>query len=290
MNLIPCPECGKQISVNATKCVHCGFPIPLKSCPECGAQYNSALSVCPQCGYDEVAAKAQAELLAQQQAEQARIAAEQHAIRVAQAKKVGKIIGIVLAAIATIAILALTAVYLVKKHAESSVEEIGNLVVAGDFESASEKAAELKNAWWCPDDVQTDCNRNLNKMRTFEEQIVIADSLFEIGEYEEAKQKYDACMHITSNRKAIRQKIKLATDYAELASQITRHIWNESFVHAKSTAEQLIEKHPIDRNRKRLEDVVIAEEHFVEKERIREAERLAEDELLHRSQILNFDL
>ena len=274
MNLIPCPECGKQISVNATKCVHCGFPIPLKSCPECGAQYNSALSVCPQCGYDEVAAKAQAELLAQQQA---RIAAEQHAIRVAQAKKVGKIIGIVLAAIATIAILALTAVYLVKKHAESSVEEIGNLVVAGDFESASEKAAELKNAWWCPDDVQTDCNRNLNKMRTFEEQIVIADSLFEIGIYEAAILKYDACMHITSNRKAIRQKIKLATDCVELVCQINRHIGNKSFVRARSTAEQLIEKHPIDRNRKRLENVDIAEEHFVEKERIREAERLAED-------------
>ena len=30
-NLVPCHDCGQQISMNATKCPHCGGPVTAKS-------------------------------------------------------------------------------------------------------------------------------------------------------------------------------------------------------------------------------------------------------------------
>ena len=53
MALIPCPECGRQISDKAPTCPRCGCPansfVPAK-CAECGHQLKDAAETCPQCG------------------------------------------------------------------------------------------------------------------------------------------------------------------------------------------------------------------------------------------------
>lgn len=58
MALIQCPECGKEISDKAKKCVHCGkifvvedvADIKIK-CNECGVILSETDEVCPNCGY-----------------------------------------------------------------------------------------------------------------------------------------------------------------------------------------------------------------------------------------------
>lgn len=66
MALFNCPECGKQISVNAKNCIHCGFPIPQQRCTQCGHEYNAYLEACPQCGFNpKKAAEKEAEAEAQ---------------------------------------------------------------------------------------------------------------------------------------------------------------------------------------------------------------------------------
>ena len=51
MALIKCSECGKEISDQATVCVHCGCPIEKKKyCPECGKPMAASLKACPECG------------------------------------------------------------------------------------------------------------------------------------------------------------------------------------------------------------------------------------------------
>ncbi len=54
MALINCPNCGKQISEKATKCIHCDFELNKKSediiCPDCGANISKDVKVCPNCG------------------------------------------------------------------------------------------------------------------------------------------------------------------------------------------------------------------------------------------------
>lgn len=82
MALINCPECGKQISVNAKKCIHCGFPIPRQTCSQCGNEYNALLDECPTCGYNPVKAAKEAERARKEQeekvAEQKRLREEKH--------------------------------------------------------------------------------------------------------------------------------------------------------------------------------------------------------------------
>ncbi len=58
MALIPCPNCGKEISDRAEKCPACGHiliePIveekPVIKCPECGVELEEGVTVCPNCG------------------------------------------------------------------------------------------------------------------------------------------------------------------------------------------------------------------------------------------------
>lgn len=54
-HLIKCPECGKEISSKAKKCVHCGKVFveditPKIFCSECGKQVDVMAKECPYCG------------------------------------------------------------------------------------------------------------------------------------------------------------------------------------------------------------------------------------------------
>lgn len=54
MAMIPCPNCGEQISEKAKKCVHCGYEFPEQKtvliCPECGLEIEDNMTTCPKCG------------------------------------------------------------------------------------------------------------------------------------------------------------------------------------------------------------------------------------------------
>ena len=54
MALINCPNCGKEISDKAQKCVYCDYILTPESkitCPECGNEIDQDATVCPRCGY-----------------------------------------------------------------------------------------------------------------------------------------------------------------------------------------------------------------------------------------------
>jgi predicted RNA-binding Zn-ribbon protein involved in translation (DUF1610 family) len=54
MVLIKCPECTKDVSNNADKCIHCGYPLAERNKPK------DSVGKCPKCGsyntYDAVEA------------------------------------------------------------------------------------------------------------------------------------------------------------------------------------------------------------------------------------------
>lgn len=51
MSLIKCEECGKQISENSTKCVHCGVDVVKKyECEECKKKTEGKDGICEFCG------------------------------------------------------------------------------------------------------------------------------------------------------------------------------------------------------------------------------------------------
>lgn len=54
MSMIVCPNCGKEISDKASKCVHCGVTIKnneeINKCVECGAELDAEATECPNCG------------------------------------------------------------------------------------------------------------------------------------------------------------------------------------------------------------------------------------------------
>ena len=53
MAMIICPNCGKQVSDKAKKCVHCGMVLiqeEKKKCAECGAELEEGATECPNCG------------------------------------------------------------------------------------------------------------------------------------------------------------------------------------------------------------------------------------------------
>lgn len=53
MSLINCPECGKEISDQATSCPNCGTPIKkgeTKFCQHCGETIDKDCVICPKCG------------------------------------------------------------------------------------------------------------------------------------------------------------------------------------------------------------------------------------------------
>lgn len=53
MALIHCPECGKEISDKAEKCIHCGHVMkeqPKIICEDCGNEIPEDATVCPTCG------------------------------------------------------------------------------------------------------------------------------------------------------------------------------------------------------------------------------------------------
>ena len=53
MAMIKCPDCGKQISDKAEKCIYCGNVLkkPTKMCcSECGTELEEGLEICPVCG------------------------------------------------------------------------------------------------------------------------------------------------------------------------------------------------------------------------------------------------
>ena len=55
MAMIPCPDCGQEISDKAKKCIHCGKILieevkPLKYCAECGKEIEFDATDCPFCG------------------------------------------------------------------------------------------------------------------------------------------------------------------------------------------------------------------------------------------------
>jgi hypothetical protein len=49
MSLIPCPECGREISTNAEACPHCGNPMRPAG-PKCYACSATATTKCQRCG------------------------------------------------------------------------------------------------------------------------------------------------------------------------------------------------------------------------------------------------
>lgn len=57
MAIIKCPECGRDISDKANKCIHCGKSLNKAivgsdnfTCPECGAELQEGTTVCKECG------------------------------------------------------------------------------------------------------------------------------------------------------------------------------------------------------------------------------------------------
>lgn len=53
MALIKCPECGKEISDQASSCPNCGTPIKkgeTKFCQHCGESIDKECVICPKCG------------------------------------------------------------------------------------------------------------------------------------------------------------------------------------------------------------------------------------------------
>lgn len=50
MALITCPECGKEISGQASACPNCGAPVAKKFCQHCGEQIDKDCVICPKCG------------------------------------------------------------------------------------------------------------------------------------------------------------------------------------------------------------------------------------------------
>ena len=55
MAMIPCPDCGQEISDKTKKCIHCGKVLieeitPQKFCSECGKEIDSTAEECPFCG------------------------------------------------------------------------------------------------------------------------------------------------------------------------------------------------------------------------------------------------
>lgn len=49
--LIKCPECGKEISDNATNCPNCGYSFRnSKFCKFCGEKIDKSCIICPKCG------------------------------------------------------------------------------------------------------------------------------------------------------------------------------------------------------------------------------------------------
>lgn len=51
MALIKCRECGKEISDESKKCIHCGADVILSvECPECHKKYDNNTNICPHCG------------------------------------------------------------------------------------------------------------------------------------------------------------------------------------------------------------------------------------------------
>ena len=55
MAMIPCPDCGQEISDKAKKCIHCGKVLieevkPQKFCAECGKEIAIDAEECPFCG------------------------------------------------------------------------------------------------------------------------------------------------------------------------------------------------------------------------------------------------
>lgn len=51
MALISCPECGKQISDQASACIHCGYPLPKQptapAAPPSPDRFSVVLTACP---------------------------------------------------------------------------------------------------------------------------------------------------------------------------------------------------------------------------------------------------
>lgn len=49
MALITCPECGKEISDQASACPNCGAPVAKKFCQHCGEHIDKDCIICPKC-------------------------------------------------------------------------------------------------------------------------------------------------------------------------------------------------------------------------------------------------
>ena len=52
--LFKCPQCEKEISIDAKFCPFCFFVIKQKKCPDCGQEQNEKNDICSSCGYDFV--------------------------------------------------------------------------------------------------------------------------------------------------------------------------------------------------------------------------------------------
>ena len=53
MAMINCPECGREVSDQATSCPNCGIPInktEKKFCQHCGETIDKDCVICPKCG------------------------------------------------------------------------------------------------------------------------------------------------------------------------------------------------------------------------------------------------
>ena len=51
MEMIVCPDCGKENAITATTCVGCGFPLSsLARCPDCGTICTNEVEICSKCG------------------------------------------------------------------------------------------------------------------------------------------------------------------------------------------------------------------------------------------------
>lgn len=128
MAMIVCPECGKEISDKAKKCVYCGKVFieeiqPKKFCTECGREISVDTQECPYCGCPVEKEKTESALLS----------------RISEKTKKNKKPIIIIAIVAVV----ILAIGLVVKFAGSTLNE--------DEQLAYQNAVKLKSMMRDPD-------------------------------------------------------------------------------------------------------------------------------------------
>ena len=169
MALITCPSCGKAVSDEAKKCVHCGAELKsdsddsrkdeeedvIATCPDCGGLlYDTSEEACPYCGRPIMS---EVDLRSSQEDSESKVKAAK-----APAVRKNKIIKIVVAVVLAVAVVVVASVCVVQdnlaKQAEAEAQQFNEYVSnmsaastamlngAADSESMCNQVSKIWNA------------------------------------------------------------------------------------------------------------------------------------------------